>query len=76
MGLPSTKKQHDAAWTIVERLTKFSPFLAIKMIESLDKLSQLHILPCTAFQKVLFVTGIPNSYTEFEEVYRKIYVLV
>ena len=29
-GLPRTRKQHDSIWVIVDRMTKSTPFLAVK----------------------------------------------
>lgn len=42
-GLPRTKNQHDVIWTIVDRRTKSSHFLAIKMTNAFVKLSWLYI---------------------------------
>ena len=42
-GLPNTQKKHDAAWVIVDRLTKSSYFLPVRMDYSLDRLVELYI---------------------------------
>lgn len=53
MGLHCTKNQHDAIRTIIDRLTKSSHFLAMKMIDALVKLSRLYI------QEIIRLHGIP-----------------
>lgn len=59
IGLPHTKNQDDAIWTIVDRLTKYCHFLESKMIDSLDKLSRLHI------QKIIRLHGDTNRGNHF-----------
>ena len=39
IGLPRIVSRHDAIWVIVDMLTKFAHFLAIKVTYSLDKLA-------------------------------------
>ena len=36
-GLPQTRRQHDAIWVIVDRLTKSAHFLPVNVEESLKK---------------------------------------
>ena len=43
MGLPRTRKGHDAIWVIVDRLTKSAHFLAIKSTDSLIALTELYV---------------------------------
>lgn len=43
MGLPKTKSNHDTVWLVVDRLTKSSHSLAIKMNDQLDKQTRLYI---------------------------------
>ena len=42
-GLPRTKRQHDAIWVIVDRLTKSAHFLPVNVEDSLEKLAQLYV---------------------------------
>ena len=41
--LPRSPRGYDTIWVIVDRLTKFSHFLAIRLTDSTDVLSQLYI---------------------------------
>jgi hypothetical protein len=54
-GLPKNRKGHDAIWVIVDRLTKSSLFLHIKMGDSVEKLAQLYI------KEVVRLHGVPVS---------------
>jgi hypothetical protein len=54
-GLSKSKKGHDAIWVIVDRLTKFSLFLPMKMRDSVEKLAQLYI------KEVVRLHGVPVS---------------
>eukprot|EP00258_Populus_trichocarpa_P039399 XP_024455418.1 uncharacterized protein LOC112327280 [Populus trichocarpa] len=49
------KKGHDAIWVIVDRLTKSSLFLPMKMGDSVEKLAQLYI------KEVVRLHGVPLS---------------
>ena len=42
VGLPRTRRGHDAIWVIVDRLTKSAHFLAIRKTDSLDRLAELY----------------------------------
>ncbi len=42
-GLPQTRRQLDSIWVIVERVTKFMPFLAAKTTDPAEEFSKLHI---------------------------------
>ena len=42
-GLPRTRRQHDAIWVIVDRLTKSAHFLLVSNDDPLDKLAQLYV---------------------------------
>ena len=55
MGLPKTRKKHDAIWVIVDRLTKSAHFLAITKTQSLEDLAQLYI------KEIVRLHGIPLS---------------
>lgn len=43
MGLPTTRRKHDATWDIVDRLSKSAHFLAIHSKMSLENLVDLYI---------------------------------
>ena len=43
IGLPRTKRNHDAIWVVVDRLTKFVHFLAMKSTETLSSLAELYV---------------------------------
>ena len=42
-GLPRTRKEHDAIWVIVDRLTKYAHFLAMNIKDQLLKLAKMYI---------------------------------
>ena len=54
-GLPRTRRQHDAIWVIVDRLTKSAHFLPVSNDEPLDKLAQLHV------EDIVRLHGVPIS---------------
>ena len=41
-GLPRSPKGHEAIWVIVDRMTKTTHFIPIKMTYSLDQLAHTH----------------------------------
>lgn len=41
--LPRTRKNHDSIWVVVDRLTKSSHFLSMKVSDSVDQLTRLYI---------------------------------
>ena len=43
IDLPLTQTCHNVIWVIVDRLTKFAHFLAIRSTFSLDRLARLYI---------------------------------
>ena len=43
VGLPKTKKGHDAIWVIIDRLTKSAHFLPISEKYPLDKLVKMYL---------------------------------
>ena len=55
VGLPRTKRKHDAIWVIVDRLTKSAHFLAIRVTDSLNSLVELYI------REIVRLHGIPTS---------------
>ena len=54
-GLPRTRRQHDAIWVIVDRLTKSAHFLPINVEDSLEKLAQLYV------DEIISLHGVPVS---------------
>ena len=42
-GLRRTRRQHDAIWVIMDRLTKSAHFLPVSNDDPLDKLAQLYV---------------------------------
>src|SRR3954470_12215424 len=54
-GLPRSRKGHDAIWVIVDRLTKSTNFLPMKMTNSIKTLSQLYI------DEIVRMHGVPLS---------------
>jgi hypothetical protein len=55
VGLTKTRKQHDAIWVIVDRLTKSAHFLPIRINQSLESLADLYI------KEIVRLHGIPVS---------------
>ena len=51
--LPRTRRQHDAIWVIVDRLTKFVHFLSVSNDDPLDKLAQLYV------EEIVRLHGVP-----------------
>ena len=52
MGLPKTRKQHDAIRVIVDRLTKSAHFLPIRINQSLESLADLYIREVVRLHRV------------------------
>ena len=42
-SLPLTQKKHDSIWVIVDRLTKSTHFLPVKIDYSMDQLVELYV---------------------------------
>ena len=72
-GLPRTRRQHDAIWVIVDKLTKSMHFLPINNDDPLDKLAQLYV------EEIVRLHGVPisivsdldpDSHLDFGLVYR------
>ena len=72
-GLPRTRRQHDAIWVIVDRLTKSAHFLPDSNDYPLDKLAQLYV------EEIVRLHGVPisivsdqdpNSHLDFGPVYK------
>ena len=54
-GLPRSPKGHEAIWLIVDRVTKTSHFISVKMNYSLDQLAQIYI------DEIVSLYGVPTS---------------
>ena len=55
MGLPRTRRGHDAIWVIVDRLTKSAHFLAMRATDTLSQLANLYI------REIVRLHGVPVS---------------
>ena len=54
-GLPRSPKGQEAIWVIVDRMTKTTHFIPVKMTYSLDKLAQIYI------DEIVILHGVPAS---------------
>ena len=54
-GFPLTQRKHDAVWVIVDRLTKSTHFLSIRLDYSMDRLADLYV------NEIVILHGIPIS---------------
>ena len=54
-SLPRGRKGNDAIWVIVNRLTKSTLFLSMKMTNAVDKLAKLYV------DKMVRLHGVPVS---------------
>ena len=52
---PRTSRKHDAVWVIVDRLTKSTHFLAVRMTFTLEEFCRLYI------QEIVRIHGVPVS---------------
>ena len=52
-GFPLTQKKHDSVWVIVNRLTKSTRFLPIRLDYSIDRLAELYV------NEIVQLHGIP-----------------
>ncbi|GKA70603.1 putative reverse transcriptase domain-containing protein [Tanacetum coccineum] len=55
VGLPRTPSGYDSIWVIVDRLTKSTHFLPVKMTDSMEKLTQLYL------KEIVCRHGVPIS---------------
>ena len=60
-GIPRTRRQHDAIWVIVDRLTKSVHFLPISNDDPLDKLAQLYV------EEIVRLHGVPISIVSYRD---------
>ena len=52
---PWTQRRHDVVWVIVDRLTKSTHFLAVRMTFTLEELCRLYI------REIVWLHGVPVS---------------
>ena len=43
LGFPLTQKKHDYVWVIVDKLTKSTYFLSVRMDYFMDRLAELYV---------------------------------
>ena len=55
VGLPLIGRKHDSVWVVVNRLTKSTHFLPVRIDYALDKLAKLYI------REIVRLHGIPIS---------------
>ena len=60
IGLPRTRRQHDAIWVIVDRLMKSAHFLPVTNDDPLDKLAQLYV-------EIVRLHGVPISIVSYQD---------
>ena len=54
-GFPLTQKKHDSVWVIVDRLTKPTHFVPVRLDYSMDQLTELYV------SEIVRLHGIPLS---------------
>ena len=54
-GLPRSPKGHEAIWVIMDKMTKTTHFIPVKMTYSLDQLAQIYI------DEIVSLHGVPAS---------------
>ena len=54
-GFPLTQRKHDSVWVIVDRLTKSTHFLPVRLDYSMDRLAELYV------SEIFRLHGIPLS---------------
>ena len=42
-GLPLTQRKHDSVWVIIDRLTKSTHFIPVRIDYSMDLLAELYV---------------------------------
>jgi len=52
-SLPRGKKGNDAIWVIMDRLTKFAPFIPVIMMNPVDKLAKIYVNEVVRLHEVL-----------------------
>ena len=54
MGLPKTTNRYDAAWVIMDRLTKSAHLLSVKKTSTLEQLAEVYV------KEVVRLHGVPK----------------
>ena len=54
-GLPLTQKKHDSIWVIIDRLTKSTPFIPVRIDYSMDRVVELYV------DEIVIMHGVPLS---------------
>ena len=54
-GLPTSLREHDTVWVIVDHLTKFAHFLAIRLSNSVEDLGVIYV------HEIVRLHGVPVS---------------
>lgn len=60
-GLPLTPKKKDAIWVVVDRLTKSTHFIPVRMDYYMDKLAELYL------SKIVRLHGVPLSIISYRD---------
>ena len=59
--LPQTPQGHDAIWVIVDRLTKSTHFLAVRMTFTMEEFYRLYV------QDIVRLHGVPVSIVSYRD---------
>ena len=54
-GFPLTQQKHDSVWVIVDRLTKSTHFIPVRIDYSMDQLAELYV------DEIVRLHGVPLS---------------
>ena len=54
-GFPLTQQKHDSVWVIVDKLTKLTHFIQVRMDYSMDRLAELYV------EEIVRLHGVPLS---------------
>ena len=54
-GLPLKQKKHDSVWVIIDRLTKSTHFIPVRIDYSMDRLAELYV------DEIVRLHGVPLS---------------
>ena len=55
LGFPLTQQKHDSVWVIVNKLTKLTHFILVRMDYSMDRLAKLYV------KEIVRLHGVPLS---------------
>jgi hypothetical protein len=54
MGLPRTQSGYDSIWVIMDRLTKVTHFIPVKMTYTIPQLAELYM------SRIVYLHGVPK----------------